>query len=113
MRPLLAVAVAVGAIVLGSGVSAALTGGRSVNPLDGVQQVVAELRGGRTQDQQQAYDEVKRHLDAAQKAADDGDRAAARSELQKIDKPLLQRLTDEDRARAQARLAQLDKRVTD
>jgi hypothetical protein len=112
MRPLLAVAVAVTAIVLGSGVSAAITGGRSVNPLDGVQQVVAELRGGRTAEQQKAYDEVKRHLDAAQKAADDGDRPAARAELGKVD-PLLPQLTDKDKAWARGRVAAVRKSLGD
>jgi hypothetical protein len=110
MRPLLAVAVAATAIVLGSGVSAALTGGRSVNPLDGVQQVVAELRGGRTADQQRAYDQVTQHLAAAQKAADDGDRPAVRSELGKVE-PLLAQLTERDRAWARDRVAALRKAV--
>ena len=111
MRPMVAVAVAMTAIVLGSGVSAAVTGGRSVNPLDGLEQVVAVITHGRTADQQKAFDEVKRHLDAAQEAADNGERATARRELEKIDKALLQRLTDGDRESARTRMAQLDKRV--
>ena len=109
MRPMVAVAVAVLAIVLGSGVSAALTGGRSVNPLDGLQQVVADLTHGRTQDQLRVYEDVKRHLEAAQKAADAGDYDSARAELAKVSKPVLQRLTDDDRAWAQKRVAEVEK----
>ena len=109
MRPMVAVAVAVVAIVLGSGVSAALTGGRSVNPLDGIQQVVADLTHGRTQDQLKVYEDVKRHLEAAQKAADAGEYDSARAELAKVSKPVLQRLTDDDRAWAQKRVAEIEK----
>jgi len=109
MRPMVAVAVAVLAIVLGSGVSAALTGGRSVNPLDGLQQVVADLTHGRTQDQLRVYEDVKRHLEAAQKAAEAGEDDSARAELAKVSKPVLQRLTDDDRAWAQKRVAEVEK----
>jgi len=109
MRPMVAVAVAVAAIVLGSGASAALTGGRSVNPLDGIQQVVAQLTHGRTQDQLAAYEDVTRRLDAAQKAADAGEYDTARAELAKVTKPVLRRLTDEDRAAAQKRIAEVEK----
>jgi hypothetical protein len=111
MRPLLAVAVAVTAIVLGSGVSAAITGGRSVNPLDGVQQVVAELRGGRTQDQQKAYDEVKRHLDAARQAVDSHDPRRAREELDKVGHALLTQLTENDRKWADKQIIDLNKAI--
>jgi hypothetical protein len=102
-------AVAVTAIVLGSGVSAALTGGRSVNPLDGIQQVVAELTHGRTQDQLTAYEEAKRHLDAAQKDADARDTQSARDELGKVGNSLLKRLNDDDRAWAKARIREVEK----
>jgi hypothetical protein len=111
MRPMVAVAVAATAIVLGSGVSAALTGGRSVNPLDGIQQVVAGLTHGRTQDQLKAYEDVKRYLDAAQKYADNKQYASARGELNKIGTPLLRRLTDDDRTWANARVDELNKVV--
>ena len=89
--------------------AAALTGGRSVNPLDGLQQVVADLTHGRTQDQLRVYEDVKRHLDAAQKAAEAGEDDSARAELAKVSKPVLQRLTDEDRASALKRVAEVEK----
>jgi hypothetical protein len=108
---MVAVAVAVTAIVLGSGVSAAVTGGRSVNPLDGIQQVVAQLTGGRTEEQAAALDEANRHLAAAKAAVERDDKQAANAELQKITNPLLLRLTDEDRARVKAQLSQLREQV--
>ena len=111
MRPMVAVAVAITAIVLGSGVSAAVTGGRSVNPLDGVQQVVADLKGGRTADQQKAFEEVNRHLDAAQKAAEAHEYETAEAELRKVGGSLLQRLTDGDQAKAKSRIADLDRSI--
>jgi len=111
MRPFVAVAVAVAAIVLGSGVSAALTGGRSVNPLDGIQQVVADLTQGRSQDQLQAFQEVNRHLDAAQQAVNAREPVRAREELDKIDHALLVRLTEADRSWADKRILELDKAI--
>jgi hypothetical protein len=111
MRPMLAVAVAVVAIVLGSAVSAALTGGRSVNPLDGIQQVVSDLKGGRTADQQKAYDEVTQHLNAAQEAVARHDYPAARAELAKVGTRLLQGLTDGDRSWAQQQKADVEKGI--
>ena len=107
MRPMVAVAVAMTAIVLGSGVSAAVTGGRSVNPLDGIEQVVAVITHGRTADQQKAYDEVKRHLDAAEKDARNNERASAQHELEKVGTALLNRLNDGDRADALKRIAEV------
>ena len=80
-------------IVLGSGVSAALTGGRSLNPLDGVQQVVAVITGNRTAEQQQAYDTAQRQLRDARAAVHDGQNAKARSLLKAID---LKALTADD-----------------
>jgi len=112
MRPMMALAVAVMAIVLGSGVSAALTGGRSVNPLDGIQRVVAELTHGRTQEQLAAYEDVKRHVEAAQKAADAREYDTARAELAKVSKPVLQRLTDGDQKWAQKRIADVQKALS-
>ena len=60
LRPVTVVVIAIAAIVLGSGVSAALTGGRSVNPLTGIQQAVSVLTGNRTTEQKQAYDAAQR-----------------------------------------------------
>jgi hypothetical protein len=105
---MVAVAVAVMAFVLGSGVSAALTGGRSVNPLDGIQQVVAELTHGRTQDQLKAYEEVKRHLEAAQQAVSSREYGRAREELAKVQHPLLARLTEQDRSWADNKILDLN-----
>ena len=107
MRPMVAVAVAMTAIVLGSGVSAAVTGGRSVNPLDGIEQVVAVITHGRTADQQKAYEDVDRHLDAAERYARTNERARGQDELDKVGKPLLNRLNDDDRADAVRRNAQV------
>ena len=102
---MMAVAVAITAIVLGSGVSAAITG--SPNPLDGIEQVVAVITHGRTGDQQKAYEDVKRHLDAAEKDARNNERASAQNELEKVGKSLLNRLNDDDRAKALKRLAEV------
>jgi len=96
LRPMVAVAVAVTAIVLGSGVSAAVTGGRSVNPLDGVQQVVAKLTGGRTEDQQAAFQKALEHLRSADAAAQAREPEKARSELANITPTLLARLAHDD-----------------
>jgi hypothetical protein len=98
MRPMLAVAVAVAAIMLGSSVSAALTGGRSVNPLDGVQQVVAGLTHGRTQEQLAARQKAQKHLVDAETAVQTGETEKARQELAKITPQLQAQLYDDDRA---------------
>ena len=98
MRPMLAVAVAVAAIVLGSSVSAALTGGRSVNPLDGIQQVVTKVTGGRTQEQLAARQKAQKYLLDAEAAVQAGETEKARQELAKITPQLLAQLYDDDRA---------------
>jgi hypothetical protein len=98
MRPVVVVVVAVAAIVLGSGVSAALTGGRSVNPLDGVQQVVTKLTGERTQEQLAARQKAQKYLLDAQAAVQAGETEKARQELAKITPQLLAQLYDDDRA---------------
>jgi hypothetical protein len=85
LRPVTAAVIIVATLVLGSGVSAALTGGRSVNPLTGIQQVVAVLTGNRTQEQQQAYDTAQRQLRAAHAAVHDGLYTRAASILKTID----------------------------
>jgi hypothetical protein len=113
MRPMVAVAVAIAAIVLGSGVSAAVTGGRSVNPLDGIQQVVAGLTHGRTQDQLAAYTQARKHLTAAQAAARENDLSKADAELDRITPALLRRLTDDDRAGITKGINQLRAQVGD
>ncbi len=109
LRPMVAVAVAVTAIVLGSGVSAAVTGGRSVNPLDGVQQVVAQLTGGRTPEQLVAFEEATTNLRKAQAAVAVGDTGTARSELAKITPQLLAQLTHDDRLVVEAGITRLEK----
>jgi hypothetical protein len=98
MRPVVVVVVAVAAIVLGSSVSAALTGGRSVNPLDGVQQVVAGLTHGRTQEQLAARQKAQKYLLDAETAVQAGQTEKARQELAKITPQLLAQLYDDDRA---------------
>jgi hypothetical protein len=107
LRPMVAVAVAVTAIVLGSGVSAAVTGGRSVNPLDGVQQVVAQLTGGRTPAQAAARQKAQEYLIDADAAVAAGEPEKARSELAKIT-PLLAQLTDDDRLVIKAGITRLE-----
>jgi hypothetical protein len=77
--------VVVATIVLGSGVSAALTGGRSLNPLAGIQQVVAVVTGNRTAEQQQAYDTAQRQLRDARAAVHDRQYGQARTLLKSID----------------------------
>ncbi|HYY11452.1 MAG TPA: hypothetical protein VE781_10965 [Kineosporiaceae bacterium] len=110
MRPLLALAVAATAIVLGAGVSAVVTHGRSANPFDGIQEVVAQLSGGRTPDQAAAYDDASRALDRAQAAAAKGQAAKARTELTQAG-ALLPRLADEDRTAVQQRINEIGKRL--
>jgi Tfp pilus assembly protein PilF len=108
---MVAVAVAVTAIVLGSGVSAAVTGGRSVNPLTGIQQVVAQLSGERTQDQREAYEAATRALDLAESYADRGQDDRARAELRKA-LALTDRLTEQDEDVVLARARQLEERIS-
>ena len=99
MRPMVAVAVAVVAIVLGSGVSAALTGGRSVNPLDGIQQVVARPHPRAHAGPAQG---LRGRQAAPRRSAEGGGRGRGRQcprrARQGQQDPLLQRLTDDDRA---------------
>jgi hypothetical protein len=109
LRPMVAVAVAVTAIVLGSGVSAAVTGGRSVNPLDGVQQVVAQLTGGRTPEQAVALQKATTYLRKAEAAVEARDTGTARSELAKITPQLLAQLTGDDKAVIKAGITRLEK----
>ena len=106
LRPMTAVAVAIAAIVLGSGVSAAVTGGRSVNPLTGIQQVVSVITGHRTQAQLAAYQAAQRQLAAASKAVGAGQNAVARELLDQIDTADLR---PEDAQSVQARIALLRK----
>lgn len=96
MRPGTIVVIAVAAIVLGSGVSAAVTGGRSVNPLTGIQQVVAVITGNRTPEQQHAYDDAERRIAEARAAVRTGQTTRAKSLLDGID---LGALTSDDQAR--------------
>lgn len=104
LRPLTAVVVAVAAVVLGSGVSATMTGGRSVNPLTGVQQVVDELTNGRSPEQQDLYDVDLEHLAAAQARMEEGDRPQAVRELNRI---TTVGLSSEDAGRILAKVKQI------
>jgi hypothetical protein len=97
LNPAAAFVAVIAALVLGSGVSAVVTGGRSVNPLTGLQQVVAQLTGGRTAEQQDLYAKADRDLKQAQTALDHGDPAAARGWLRQYDALKLTALTDEDK----------------
>ena len=65
--------------------SAALTGGRSVNPLTGIQQAVSVLTGNRTTEQKQAYDAAQRQLGKARAAVKARQKAEALSILAAID----------------------------
>ena len=91
----------------GLGVSAAVTGGRSVNPLTGLQQVVAQLTGGRTAEQQDLYARANHELDQAQAALDQGDRAAARNWVKQYDALKRTVLTDEDKNALEKRRASI------
>jgi hypothetical protein len=101
-----AVAVAIAAIVLGSGVSAAVTGGRSVNPLTGIQQVMSVITGNRTDAQQAAYQAALRQLTLAAKAVEAGQSAKAVALLDGID---TDSLAPQDAERVKARIAALRK----
>jgi len=105
LNPAAAFVAVIAALVLGTGVSAIVTGGRSVNPLTGLQQVVAQLTGGRTAEQQDLYAKAEADLKQAQAALDRGDRSAARGLMKQFDALKLAILTSEDRTA-------LDKRRT-
>jgi hypothetical protein len=96
LNPAAAFVAVIAALLLGTGVSAVVTGGRSVNPLTGLQQVVAQLTGGRTAEQQDLYAKADRDLKQAQVALDRGDRAGARGWLRQYDELKLGALTVED-----------------
>ncbi len=106
LRPMVAVAVALVAIVAGSGMSAAVTGGRSVNPFTGIQLVVAELTGGRTTDQTAALNAAERALDRADAHVRARDYDKARAELNAAS-ALLPRLATDDRQTVERRIATL------
>ncbi len=108
---MMAVAVAVAAIMLGSGVSAAITGGRSVNPLDGVQQVVAGLTHGRTQEQRAARQKAQKYLLDAETAVQAGETEKARKDLAKITSQLLAQLYDDDRAVIKAGIERISRHL--
>ncbi len=97
------------ALVLGVGVSAAVTGGRSVNPLTGLQQVVAQLTGGRTAEQHDLYVRADRDLTQAKAALERGDRAGAKARLTDFDALHLESvLTTEDRKALQVRRSAIE-----
>jgi hypothetical protein len=110
LRPLTAVAAAVAAVVLGSGVSAVVTGGRSVNPVTGVQQVVAQLTNGRTADQQDLYDEDLQRIETAQQQVEEGDGSEAVRELGRI---TTAGLSSEDTERVLVQVKQVLRRLGD
>jgi hypothetical protein len=104
LTPATAFVAVVAALVLGVGVSAAVTGGRSVNPLTGLQQVVAQLTGGRTAEQHDLYGRADRDLTQAKAALDRGDRAGAKARLTDFDALHLESvLTTEDQKALQVR----------
>jgi hypothetical protein len=105
---MMAVAVAVTAIVVGSGLSAVLTGGRSVNPLDGIQQVVTELRDGRTADQTSALRAADKAVDLATEHARAGRDDKARDELERARK-LLDDLALKDRDEMRQRIVDVER----
>jgi len=75
-----------------------------VNPLTGLQQVVAQLTGGRTAEQQDLYAQADGNLKQARAALDRGDRSGARGWLKKYAALKLDALTDEDKKALAARL---------
>ena len=109
--PATAFVAVIAALILGAGVSAAVTGGRSVNPLAGLQQVVAELTGGRTAEQSDLFEQAQSDLDAATGAVDRGDRAEARAHLRDYDRLDLGVLTRADQDRLAAHRAQVQQRL--
>jgi hypothetical protein len=108
MRPVTVLVVAIAAIVLGSGVSAALTGGRTLNPLSGIQQVVEEITHGRTAEQAQAYQKAQDLLKQADAAAKGGDKALARELIGQIK---LDALSPDDAKRVGAQIEAIRQRV--
>jgi hypothetical protein len=100
---MVAVAVALTALVAGSGMSAAVTGGRSVNPLDGIQHVVAELRGGRTPEQREALAAADGALDRAVDHVRARQYDRAREELAAAT-ALLPKLSSDDRETVKQRI---------
>ena len=107
---MVALAVAASAMVLGSGVSAALTHGRSVNPLDGIEVVVAQLSGGRTPDQAAARKDASEALERADRYARKGQNDEARAELAQVEK-LVPKLSDDDRKAVRQRAADVKGRI--
>ena len=101
----------IAALVLGIGVSAAVTGGRSVNPLTGLQQVVAQLTGGRTAEQSVLFDTAQADLDAAAGAVDRGDSAQARAHLRDYLALDLSMLTTDDQHKLAGRLVAIQQRL--
>jgi hypothetical protein len=111
LKPATAFVAVIAALILGTGVSAVVTGGRSVNPLDGLQQVVAQLTGGRTAEQSALFTKAQADLDAASGALDRGDRAAARVHLRDYDQLDLRVLTQVDQDSLHAHRVQLQQRL--
>lgn len=111
LTPATAFVAVIAALILGTGVSAAVTGGRSVNPLTGLQQVVAELTGGRTAEQSDLFEKAQADLDAASGAVDRGDRVEARAHLRDYDRLDLGILARADQDRLKAHRTQLAKKL--
>jgi hypothetical protein len=111
LNPAAAFLVVIAALVLGIGVSAAVTGGRSVNPLTGLQQVVAQLTGGRTVEQQELYAKADRDLKQAQAALERNDLADARSWVRQYDALKLTVLTDDDKNTLGKRRAAIERQL--
>jgi hypothetical protein len=111
LNPAAAFLVVIAALVLGIGVSAAVTGGRSVNPLTGLQQVVAQLTGGRTVEQQDLYAKADRVLKQAQAALERHDPARARDWLKQYDVLKLSVLMHDDKNALEKRRASIERQL--
>src|SRR4051812_17415370 len=111
LNPAAAFLVVIAALVLGIGVSAAVTGGRSVNPLTGLQQVVAQLTGGRTVEQQELYAKADHDLKQAQAALERADQADARSWVKQYDVLKLSVLMHDDKNALEKRRASIERQL--
>jgi hypothetical protein len=113
LNPAAVFVLVIAALALGTGISAVVTGGQSLNPLTGLQQVVAQITEGRTVEQRDLYAKANSDLQQAQTALDHQDQAAARSWLKQYDalKPKLSVLTAEDKTALEDRRASIQRRL--
>ncbi len=98
---MIGVAAAVAVVVVTGGVSAAVTGGQSLNPLDGIQKVVSDLSG-----QSPDVAQLERQLRQARAEAEGGDRRRARALLVQVEAKL-DEVPEADAARLRREIEQI------